>query len=369
MTPQASSSDDAPYWLGLTLVHYLGTVRLRHLLAYFGSARRAWHATERELREAKLSDAALRNLLETRQTLDLNAEMAQVSAAGAELITFADTRYPSNLRDIPDPPMLLYVRGTLLPTDTQALAIVGTRSASRYGLDAAGRMAYWLAQQNVTIVSGMAHGIDAAAHIGALEAGGRTIAVFGCGIDVIYPDDHDGLAERIAQQGALISELPIGAPPSGKNFPRRNRLLSGLSLGVLVAEAPERSGSLITAEAALEQGREVFAIPANIFNPQGTGSNRLIQDGAKLVIRARDVVSELSISYTERQTRAQATQIAPDNDVETQVLSYLEYDPIHVDDIIRESQLAPQEVVATLTLLELKGLAQVVGPMQYCRAK
>lgn len=363
------SSDDTPYWLALNLVQRIGNMRLQQLLSHFGTAERAWKASEYDLRQAGLSSTALTSLLKAQRSLNIDAEMKRVERANAHLITFLDERYPPNLRDIPDPPMLLYVRGTVLPTDTQALAIVGTRSATRYGRDVADRMAYWLAQQNVTIVSGMAHGIDAAAHHGALNAQGRTIAVMGCGIDTIYPSDHEQLAQQIVDNGALISELPLGVPPSGSNFPRRNRLISGLALGVLIAEAPLRSGALITAEAALEQGREVFATPANIFNQQGTGGNRLIQEGAKLVMRAQDVLDELSMSYTERQTRTRATEIAPDSDIESQVLSYLESDPIHVDDIIRESSLSPQDVVATLTLLELKGLAQQVGPMQYCRAR
>ena len=169
--------------------------------------------------------------------------------------------------------------------------------------------------------------------------------------------------------GALISEFPIGMPPTGQNFPRRNRIISGLSLGVMVAEAPERSGALITAHTALEQGRDVFAIPANIFNPTGTGGNKLIQDGAKLVMRARDILDELSITYTEHETREKAQSIVPETDVEATLLRILEADPIHVDDIIRETGLATAEVTSTLIILELKGLAQSVGHMQYCRAR
>lgn len=365
----STNTDDLPYWLGLSLVQQIGNVRMRQLLAHFRTARNVWQASEAALRATGLTEKTVQNLLQARRDLNLAQEMARVEAAGATLITLADDRYPANLRDIPEPPMLLYVRGTLSPTDIQALAIVGTRSATRYGLDAANRMALWLAQQDVTIVSGLAHGIDQAAHTGALEAGGRTLAVMGCGVDIIYPNDHDVLAQRVIQNGALISELPLSTPPAGSNFPRRNRLISGLARGVLIAEAPERSGALITAEAALEQGREVFAIPSNIFNPQGTGSNRLIQEGAKLVMRARDILEELNVSYTERQTRTEAQAIAPTNAIETQILAQLEADPIHVDDLIRQTQLPAQDVMATLTLLELKGLAQMVGHMQYSRMR
>jgi DNA processing protein len=350
-------------------VQHIGSLRLQHLVDVFGSARAVWDAPEHRLREVNLPDAALTQLLEARQTLDLEAEFAKVEQAGAHLITLADADYPDLLRAIHDPPPVLYVRGSLLPTDSRSLAIVGTRRATRYGQDVAHRMALWLARQDVTIISGLAHGVDENAHKGALDAGGRTLAILGCGIDSVYPSGSEQLADAIADNGALISEFPVGTPPTAKNFPRRNRIISGLSLGVLVAEAPERSGALITVESALEQGRDVFAIPANIFNPMGNGCNHLIQDGAKLVMRASDVLDELDIAYSRQQTRTRAETIAPDSDLEAQVLQLLEADPIHVDDLIRVSGLSASDVTATLTLLQLKGLAEPAGPMQYCRAR
>lgn len=354
------------YWLGFNLVKHLGGARLKELLAVFGTARDVWEAKERDLRETGLNNQPLQALLKARQTLDLDAEMGKVQAAGAYLITLADSAYPENLRHIPDAPYVLYVRGSLVPTDILSIGMVGTRRASRYGLDVANRMAYWLAKQEVTIVSGMAQGIDSAAHQGALEAEGRTIAVMGCGIDIIYPRENAELSERIIENGAIISELPLGAPPAGSNFPRRNRIISGLSFGVLVAEAPESSGALITAEAALEQGRDVFAIPANIFNPMGTGCNRLIQDGAKLVMRASDILDDLDIAYHNQVAQTKTETIAPSNDLESQIMECLDTDTIHVDEIIRQTGLNSSEVISTLTILELKGLAQKVGAMQYC---
>lgn len=357
------------YWLGFNLVQHLGSVRLKELLAVFGTAREAWEASERDLRQAGLNEQPLQALLKARQSLDLDAEMSKVQAAGAYIITFADSTYPQNLRGIPDAPPVLYVRGSLVPSDILSLGIVGTRKASRYGFDAANRMARWLAKQGVTIVSGMAQGIDTAAHQGALEAEGRTIAVMGCGIDIVYPHENEELAERIINNGAIISELPLGMPPTGSNFPRRNRIISGLCFGVLVAEAPENSGALITAEAALEQGREVFAIPANIFNPLGTGSNRLIQEGAKLVMRASDILDELDIVYQKQVTQTKTEAIAPDNDIEAKIMNCLDAEPIHIDEIIRLTQLDSNLVISTLTILELKGLALKVGAMQYCHAR
>jgi DNA processing protein len=357
------------YWLGLSLVPQLGTVRIQQLLTAFGTAKNAWEATEKDLRDVGLPEQVLNSLLKTRKTLDLASEIRKVEALGASLITWEDSSYPENLRFISDAPVLLYLRGQLYPTDMKALAIVGTRKASRYGLDAAHRMAYWLASQEVTIVSGMAMGIDAAAHQGALDAKGRTVAVLGSGIDKLYPRENEKLAHAIMAQGAIISEFPIGMPPTANNFPRRNRIISGLSLGVLVAEAPEDSGALITAEAALEQGREVFAIPANIFNRTGAGCNRLIQEGAKLVMKASDVLDELAIAYSKKVTKAKTEKIAPAGDLEKRILSLLDEEALHVDEITRQSGLSSADVVGTLTILELKGLAQSLGAMQYCRTR
>lgn len=351
------------------MVPQMGAMRIRHLLSHFGSAQAAWEASGDQLAAAGLARPLTEQLQQTRATLDLDALLHKIHRADAHVITVADENYPDALREIADAPMVLYVRGTLLPTDRLALGIVGTRRATRYGLDATKHIARELASQQVTIVSGMAQGIDTAAHRGALEAGGRTIAVMGCGVDVLYPRENEQLAYAIMQQGAVISELPLGTPPNGKNFPRRNRLISGLSLGVLIGEAPMKSGALITAEAALEQGRDVFAIPANIFNRMGTGSNQLLQEGARLVMGAQDVLDELNIAHTTQETRTQAQRIVPENDLEATVLKLIETDPVHIDDIIRMTGLSTETVMATLTILELKGLAQMVGQMQYCRSR
>lgn len=357
------------YWLGLNQVQGLGTVRLTLLLNSFGNVQAIWEASESDLRDAGLTEQALKNLLKTRKTVDLSAELHKLEALGASIITWDDASYPENLRFASDAPLVLYVRGQLIPTDMKALAIVGTRKASRYGLDVAQRMAYWLAAQEVTIVSGLAMGIDAAAHQGALDAKGRTIAVLGSGVDILYPRENEKLAHAIMKQGAIISEHPLGMPPTGKNFPARNRIISGLSLGVLVAEAPQDSGALITAEAALEQGREVFAVPANIFNRNGAGCNKLIQEGAKLVMKASDVLDELNIAYDKKVTKSKTEKVAPSSDLEKRVLALLDDEALHVDEIIRELGLSSAEVVSTLTLLELKGLAQSLGAMQYSRTR
>lgn len=357
---------DRKYWLGFSLVPEIGPKRLSHLLNCFGDLASAWAASEAQLTQIGLDKQPLVNLLRARQQVDLDAEMAKVERAGARILTLADDDYPTLLRNVPDAPAMLYVRGRLLPEDDRALSIVGTRRATSYGRDAAYQFAKQLAAQGITIISGLAHGIDSAAHRGALDSGGRTLAVLGCGIDRIYPADNHKLADDILRRGALISEFPIGTPPEAHNFPRRNRIISGMALGVLAVEAPEKSGALITTMTAAEQGREVFAVPGNIFSPMSGGTNRLIQDGAKLVMTVEDILEELNLAHTSVQTSVVAERIAPANETERRLLDHLGADPIHVDDLTRLCGLPVAVVSSTLTILELKGLARMVGHMQYC---
>ncbi|MFW5748717.1 MAG: DNA-processing protein DprA [Chloroflexota bacterium] len=359
--------DDAHYWLGFSLIPNIGAKRLARLFETFGDLQSAWYAPADALRRAELGPTTLETLLRLRDEIDLGHELARVRRAGAWLLTLADDRYPPALRRLDDPPPLLYVRGTLLPQDERALAIVGTRKASRYGRDVTEDIARQLAAQGVTVISGLAHGIDSAAHHGALAGGGRTIAVLGCGVDVIYPAENRDLARRVMENGALISEFPIGAQPLPANFPRRNRIVSGLALGVLVAEAPENSGALITATYAAEQGREVFAIPGSITSRSSAGANRLIQDGARLVMDVRDILDELDLAYEHVQTRVRTEQVAPSNDIERLLLDHLAADPIHIDELVRLSGLPVADITSALTIMELKGLAQMVGHMQYSR--
>ena len=357
------------FWLGLHLIPQLGIARISQLLAHFNSVEDLWYAQEKILSQLEISKSVVEQFIHGRQAIDLQKEMDKVHQHHATLITLEDDNYPTILRSIPDTPPVLYLRGELKPADAKCLAIVGTRKPSKYGWDATLQLAYHVSQQNVTIVSGLAQGIDTAAHRGALSGGGRTIAVMASGIDKIYPNENFDLAQEIMKHGALLTEMPIGTAPIGKNFPRRNRIISGLSLGVLVAEAPEKSGALITVTAANEQGREVFALPHNIFSKTGRGTNQLIQDGAKLVLRVRDILDELDLTHINTQTRIKTEQIQPENDIEMTILKQLGADPIHVDEIVRLTQLPTQLVTGTLAILELKGLAEVAGPMQYCRAR
>lgn len=354
--------DEQVYWLGFSLIPGIGRKSIEYLLGQFRTLADAWHADENALRRA---DIKPERIIPKRADIDLNTEIARLIRARARLITLIDDDYPALLKPLADAPPVLYVRGTLSPHDTRALAVVGTRRATSYGRDATTKLVGELAANGVTIISGLAQGIDAAAHSVTLREGGRTIAVLGSGIDIIYPRENTALAQKITEQGALISEFPIGASPNARNFPRRNRVISGLALGLLVVEAPEDSGALITATYAAEQGRDVFAVPANIFNPSGTGTNRLIQEGAKLVTSASDILEELNLSYDNLQTRHHTERIQPDNAIEAALVALMGADPIHIDELVRQSGLNVAQVTSTLTILELKGLAQMVGHMQY----
>ncbi len=357
------------YWLGLQLLPNFGIVKLSRLLAHFESPAALWMERDSALLRLPLPQKLLSSFCAARQKIDLQREMDKVAAAGASLLSQDDAAYPALLRELDDRPLLLYVRGKLNLEDEKCLGVVGTRKASKRGWDTAYELAQELAQQGITIVSGLAHGIDAAAHRGTLAAGGRTIAVLGSGVDKIYPRENIEIAEEIIDSGAIISELPIGAPPLRTNFLQRNRIISGLSHGVLVAEAPERSGALNTAHHALAQGRDVFAVPHSYHSVSGRGCNRLIQDGAQLVMDANDILDALDITHLAAQTQRQAELIQPADETESAILAQLDSEPTHVDEIVRAAGLPTALVSGTLALLELKGLVEHTGAMQYCRAR
>lgn len=359
--------DDLRYWLGFNHVSGIGPVRLRALQEHFGGIDRAWHASADELRATGLDGRAVQALVQVRQRLDLDAEIARVDQAGLSLLSLDDPAYPRLLREIDGPPLLLYVRGELTADDEWAVAVVGTRRATHYGREAASRLAGELAGQGITIVSGLAYGIDTVAHQAALDAGGRTIAVLGCGLDTIYPTANTRLAHDITRRGALISEHPLGTRPEARHFPARNRIVSGLSLGVLVVEAPRDSGALITANMAGEQGRDVFAVPGNIYNSGSAGVHYLIQNGAKLVTGVADILEELNLKTVVEQ---RAVQVAlPEDETERALLGHLSADPTHIDEISRAAALPLPAVSATLALMELKGLVRQVGGMKYVTAR
>ncbi len=325
-----------------------------------------------------------RDLLGFRDWDRVEAELARLAAAGVEVLLQTDPRFPARLKQIPYPPPLLFLKGTLLPQDDLALALVGTRAASYYGLKTCRRLAGALAVRGVTVVSGLARGIDTAAHQGALENSGRTLAVLGCGLDVVYPPENQKLYEQIPEQGALISEFPLSTPPEAKNFPIRNRIISGLSLGVVVVEAGLKSGTSITVRYALDQGREVFAVPGPIDSPTSLGPHRLIQDGAKLVQDPEDIFSELpGLKKGQRPlfagpVRVRETPAAGDGSTpatiptsppaptpEDPLLALLGSDPLSLEEIVRTTRLATSAVLSRLTILELEGLIRELPGKRY----
>lgn len=355
--------DNTRYYLGFSRVNGIGPARLDRLIERSGSIAAAWHASAGELAALGLEAKLIAALLETRRALDLDAELARAQRAGITLIDREHPAYPAALRHIPLPPPLLYVRGALTDVDAWSVAIVGTRQPTTYGREATRRLSAELAAAGITIVSGLALGIDTVAHTAALDAGGRTLAVLPCGADMVYPERSVALAERIAADGALISEFPLGTRPTPQLFPVRNRLISGLARGVLVVEAGAKSGALITVDYALEQGRDVFAVPGSIFSPRSEGVNRLIRDGAGLVTCAGDILEALNLSIAASQQEVRTA--LPDDPTEAAVLTLVGYEPLHIDELSRRTSLPIGDISATLSILELKGFVRQCAPMQY----
>jgi len=363
----AVTNKNTKYWVGFSLIPGIGRVRYAQLENYFNNLENAWKATSAELKQSGLDNGSIRAITSWRPRVSLEAEMEKLDRYGVKVLTWHDPDYPSRLKEIYDYPPLLYIRGSLLPEDEWCLAVVGTRRATVYGRQVTEEIVADLARSKITIVSGLAKGIDSIAHHSALEAGGRSIAIFACGLDIVYPSENADLARRIMQQGALISEYPLGTRPKADNFPRRNRIMSGLSLGVLVAEAGETSGAMITAHLALEQNREVFAIPGSILSPASRGANHLIQEGAKLVRDYTDILEELNLTAVAHQIEMK--EVIPPSDTEALLLKQLGAEPIHIDEVCRSSGLPTSTVSSTLAMMELKGLVKQVGAMNYALAR
>jgi len=343
-------------WLALHRVGGLGPVKLRKVTDYFGSAARAWEANALELKEVKgLDIRTINNILEAKKKFSPEKELEAIEKLGIQVLTSNDHNYPPNLKEIYASPPVLYLKGNILPEDQKALAIVGSRKATFYGLRITEELSGKLVENGVTVVSGLARGIDTAAHQGALKKNGRTIAVLGCGLNTIYPPENKKLAEQIVENGALISEFPLHTPPEPNNFPMRNRIISGICLGVLVIEAAKKSGSLITADFALEQGREVFAVPGMITNKQSEGTNNLIKQGAKLVQNIEDILEELGWHY-QAEVEGTKEDLIDLSKQERIVLEALNSQPKHLDNILRETKLSFSEVFTALTELEISGL-------------
>ena len=369
MVPPAPDSDCRHAELLLALTPGVGPRLRKALLDHFGSAQAVNAAAPSDLRAVPgIGQKVCRSIVQARRELDIAAELADCREQGVELLAESQPGYPEWLRKIHDPPGVLFVRGQILPADGIAVAIVGTRHATQYGVAQAERLAGGLVRAGYTVVSGLARGIDAAAHRGALKAGGRTLAVLGSGVLDIYPPEHGQLATEIMARGALIGENPPRSPPLSGAFPQRNRIITGLSLGVIVVEASERSGALISARHAMEQGREVFALPGRVDSRTSRGCHRLIRDGAKLVETVDDVLEELGpLAAPTPALRGELDQPIRHpaelqlNEPEKAVLAAVGDEPLTIDEVVVASGLAVQNVLATISVLEMRRLIRRLG--------
>ncbi len=365
-------------WLALALVPGVGSSHFIKLLARFRSPGEVLRASEGALREV-VGPALAQRVHQYKDVVDIEEQLRAMDRCNATLVTLEDAAYPLRLAEIYDPPLVLFCRGQLKERDARAVAIVGTRRASPYGLRMAEKLGGELAAHHLAVVSGMAAGIDAAAHRGAMAAGGRTVAVLGCGVDVVYPPQHAGLVEEIAAHGCVLSQFPMGMQPLKGNFPFRNRIISGLSAGTVVVEAPMQSGALITARQAAEQGREVFAVPGQAGLPGSAGPHALIRQGAKLVESAEDILYELNLpeelpgALADVESSDALSSAMPDlptpppfeteagaaaavSTVEQRILASLAQNGSFVDEIASKCRISVSEALSSLTLLELKGL-------------
>ena len=348
-------------WLALARVKGLGAVSFKKLTTRFVDPTAAFSAALTELEQVEgLHHDAIDGIVAFSDWAEIDEEIERARDAGIAIVPFTNPNYPARLRTIADPPPFLYVKGNILTDDDKAVAIVGSRSASEYGRRVARDLARGLASLGFTVVSGMARGIDGSAHESALQAGGRTIAVLGSGVERAYPAEHETLYRRIGENGAVLSELPIGTRPLAFNFPARNRLISGLSLGVVVVEATEKSGSLITATLAVEQGREVFAVPGEVGSSRSRGAHRLIRQGAKLVESVDDIIEEIAPQLLDRTGSAtqRAPRVLPQNasDATRTIFALLQENTLQVDQVIERTGMSAAQVLETLLDLELQGL-------------
>lgn len=347
------------YWLALNMVPGVGRKLYHRLIKHFHSPEKVFQASHRQLLQI---EGVGENLAESITSFKLDEHIERekkiVELNRVSILTFQDNLYPENLKKIYDPPPILYMKGSITKMDNIAVAIVGTRIPSRYGKLVTEKISSELAERGVTIISGMASGIDSIAHRSTIAAGGRTIAVFGCGVNMTYPSENINLKEKIIENGAVLSEFPMNARPERTNFPMRNRIISGLSLGTIVIEAAEKSGALITSDFALEQGKDVFAIPGNINSPKSKGTNRLIKMGAKLVENADDVIEEfpyeIKMLLQSCGKQKEITELPELSDDEMKLYSLLSEEETHIDTLIQESKMTSQKVSALLIQMELK---------------
>ena len=360
-------SGDKFSWLALRMIPNLGNITYKRLLDRFGDPEAVFDATLNDLKDVEgVKVETARRIVNRSWEGNPQKELERLKSSGARLITISDSSYPKDLKEIHDPPPLLYIKGKDIPANLTIVAVVGSRNPSHYGLKVTEDLCLGLARRNIAVASGMARGIDSAAHWGCLRGTGFTIAVLGTGINIIYPESNTKLFSSIARKGSILTEFPVGSAPEAKHFPIRNRIISGLSRGVVVVEASKRSGSLITASLALEQGREVLAVPGSIGSFKSTGTHLLIKQGAKLVENVDDVLQELGLHYHHyaEADPEKKTTVPPLDENEKKILDILTDYPIHIDQIARVSTMDPSRVAGLLTQLELKGAArQLPGKM------
>lgn len=354
---------EAKYWVALSRHKKIGARTFLKLHKRFKSLKLVWQASQRELAEARLDLGQIEAVKEVIEKVNPDEELEKLKKYQIEVLIYPDQDYPKILKEIPDSPGILYLKGKILPEDEISLAVVGSRKYSNYGKRATEQIVYALAKNHLTIISGLALGIDAIAHEAALEAHGRTIAVLGCGLDQIYPSSNIRLADKIlASGGAICSEFPLGMPALKYNFPIRNRIIAGLSLGTLVIEATEISGSLLTATAAIEYNREVFAVPGEIFAENSVGTNKLIKMGAKITTTHQDILEELKIE--EKTKIINAREILPANKEEENILGLLK-EPLLADQIVVQSGYETSIVNSLLVQMEMKGMIRNLGGTRY----
>ncbi|HBA26331.1 MAG TPA: DNA-protecting protein DprA [Nitrospinae bacterium] len=363
--------DNKFYWIALNMVDEIGSITYQKLITHFGSPENIFSASKKELMEVDgIREKTANSIKSFRLEEEIKSELNRIEKSGVNVITTNDNDYPSSLKTIYAPPPVLYIKGKIIENDAIAVAVVGSRSPTTYGKLVTEKISMELSERDITIISGMARGIDSIAHKSAIVGGGRTIAVLGCGLNVIYPPENFKLMDEIISHGAAISEFPMSERPDKMNFPQRNRIISGLSLGTLIIEAAEKSGSLITARHAVEQGREVFAVPGSINSLKSKGTNRLIKSGAKLVEGAEDIIDEFppdvrSFLRPVKKNKTEEPDLAGD---EKYIFSLIDSESRHIDTIIEHSNLPVGIVSGILVKLELKGLIRQTSGKIFVRS-
>ena len=348
--------DAKKYWICFNCLG-LSSVKMRKLLDYFGDPETMFGATQRQLKEAGVSEVKIELMSEVQNTV-WEREIEKANSLGAAIVTLADENYPELLKEIPDPPPVLYVKGTICKQEALPIGIVGTRNPTAYGIRMAEKFAYELSCLGFSIISGLARGIDSYAHRGCLKAKGRTIAVLGSGFMNMYPRENESIAQKISERGCVISEFPLDTRPNRENFPRRNRIISGLSKGILVIEAGQRSGALITAHLAVDQNREVFSVPGQIGSLMSTGANQLLKEGAKLVETTQDILDEFGLEINKSQIETEKRSLPELNKAEKNVLSVLSGNKCHIEEILNKTGLPYVTLSQALTGLELKEIIE-----------